>query len=555
MSTHTTRNWLRIALIGFVAAALAACAPASPAASVETAAETTVSEPVQLRIGVMGDESTLTPYTYVTGYPGWNLLLLQYDTLYQTDVDGMAQPWLARGLSVSENGLTVTIDLRDDVSWHDGEPFSAGDVKFTVDYFKAHTQSRFTRALAPVESAEVAGEHQVVLTLTAPTPLFELSVLADVPIMPEHIWANIEDPAAHAFESASNVGTGPYRLVEYRPDQYYRFTANPEYFAGAPAVAEITAIIYADDTGGLTALQTGEADMLARPVLPEQIALLSASRQINLAQGALFTTDMLTYDMTKFPFDRAEVRRAVSLAIDRQELIDTVYLGAATPGSIGWIHPASPFFNEAVVTEYDPDQARALLDEAGIIDSDGDGIREAGGAPLKVEFLTPSGNALRLRTAEVVSEMLRNEIGVDAAVAVVEQATWEDAVWPGFDVAQGRNYDMAMWGWSAPVQANAVRITSLIHSDPAIGSLNLTGYASETADALAEALNVAVDPDKFADLLDQVQVQIATDLPFIMLLYPDGAYAYRADVYDGWAFMAGQGIFHKLSFLPESARP
>ncbi len=151
--------------------------------------------------------------------------------------------------------------------------------------------------------------------------------------------------------------------------------------------------------------------------------------------------------------------------------------------------------------------------------------------------------------------MLRNEIGMDAAVAAVEQATWEDAVWPGFDVAQGRNYDMAMWGWSAPVQANAVRVTSLIHSDPAIGSLNLSGYASETADALAEALNAAVDPDEFADLLDQVQVQIATDLPFIMLHYPDGAYAYRNGVHDGWAFMAGQGIFHKLSFLPESARP
>lgn len=554
MYTPLARKCLQIILLGFVTLALAACA-STPAPAVAPGEADAENQPIQLRIGIMGDESTLTPYTYVTGYPGWNLLLLQYDTLYQTDIAGVAQPWLARGLSTSEDGLTVTLDLRNDVFWHDGEPFTPGDVKFTVDYFKAHTQSRFTRALAPVESAEVAGEQQVVLTLSAPTPLFELSVLADVPILPEHIWAGTEDPAEHAFESVSNIGTGPYRLVEYKPDQYYRFVANPNYFAGLPAVDEVTAVIYADDTGGLTALQTGEAGMLVRPVLPEQLELLRSSGEIEVAQGALFTTDMLTYDMTKFPFDRAEVRRAVSLAIDRQELIDAVHLGAATPGSIGWIHPASPFFNEAVVTEHDPDQARALLDEADITDSDGDGIREAGGEPLKVEFLTPSGNALRLRTAEVVSEMLRNEIGMDAAVAVVEQATWEDAVWPGFDVAQGRNYDMAMWGWSAPVQANAVRVTSLIHSDPAIGSLNLTGYASETADALAEALNLAVDPDEFANLLDQVQAQIATDLPFIMLLYPDGAYAYRAGVYDGWAFMAGQGIFHKLSFLPESARP
>ena len=112
-----------------------------------------------------------------------------------------------------------------------------------------------------------------------------------------------------------------------------------------------------------------------------------------------------------------------------------------------------------------------------------------------------------------------------------------------------------MWGWSAPVKANAVRVTTLIHSDPALGSLNLTGYADAEVDALAVALNEAVDPVRFAELLDEIQIKIADDLPFILLLYPDGAYAYNPSVYDGWAFMAGQGIFHKLSLLPDTARP
>ncbi len=110
--------------------ALAACArlrlhaapvqPTAPAQPALTAA--------QLRIGITGDEATLTPYTYVTGYPGWNLLLLQYDTLYQVDLDGVAQPWLAIDSSTSDDGLTVTLNLRQDVAWHDGEPFTAADV-------------------------------------------------------------------------------------------------------------------------------------------------------------------------------------------------------------------------------------------------------------------------------------------------------------------------------------------------------------------------------------------------------------------------------------------
>jgi peptide/nickel transport system substrate-binding protein len=146
-------------------------------------------------------------------------------------------------------------------------------------------------------------------------------------------------------------------------------------------------------------------------------------------------------------------------------------------------------------------------------------------------------------------------VGIDAQVAVVEQTTWEEAVWPGFDVNQGRNYAMSMWGWSAPVQADPVRIGSLVHSDPAIGSLNLTGYSNAELDALTEELLTTLDMDRRVELMQSIQAIIAEELPFIMLLYPDAVYAYRPAVFDGWLFMSGQGVFHKLSFLPDDARP
>ena len=512
-------------------------------------------EAEQLRMAIVGDESTLTPYTYVTGYPGWNLLLLQYDTLYQLDGQGVPQPWLATGSEVSEDGLTVTIDLRDDVAWHDGEPFTAADVKFAFEYYKEHTEAgRFTRDLRPVESVEVEGDTRIILTLSAPAPSLELGTLADVPIIPEHIWSEVDNPAEHIFESGTNIGTGPYKLLEYEADRFYRFEANNDYFAGPPAMQRLVAIQFADDAGALAAFRSGEVDMIVDPVSPEQINLLAAMEGVDVSQGPLFTTQMLNYDMERAPFNNATVRQAISLGVDRQDLIDTVYLGAGTVGSEGWIHPASPLFNEEVETVFDPDQARQILEDAGITDSDGDGIRELNGEPLSFELITPGADSLRLRIAELVREMLL-EIGMNAEVAAVEQATWEDAVWPGFDVSQGRDYDMAMWGWSAPVQADPVRISSLIHSDPAIGSLNLTGYSNETADELSEELMTETDAERRAELIAELQVIIAEDLPFVMLLYPDGAYVYRSTVYDGWLFMTGQGVFHKLSLLPESARP
>ena len=508
----------------------------------------------QLRMGIVGDESTLNPYTYVTGYPGWNMLLLQYDTLYQLDADGVPQPWLVSAAETSDDGLTVTLDLRDDVKWHDGEPLTAHDVKFTVDYFKENPHGRFTRDLRPVESAEVDGDYRVIFTQSAPNPALELGTFADVPILPQHIWSEIENPNEFEFDIDVNVGSGPYKLVRYEPDQFYRFEANPDYFAGAPAINELVFVRYADQTGELSAFQASEIDMIVEAVPPEQVGLLGAASDVEIIQGPMFATEMINYDMERAPFNRHEVRQAMALAIDRQDIIDTVYLGTATPGNIGWTHPESVFYNSDVASEYDPDGANAMLDEAGIVDTDGDGIRELEGEPLAVELLAASNRALTIRMAELVREMLL-EIGIDAQVMVVEQSTWEEAVWPGFDVNQGRNYDMSMWGWSPPVQANPVRISSLIHSDPAIGTLNLTGYKNETIDALAEELNVTVDPDRQIELFHEIQAIIAEDLPFIILNYPDGVFANRPAVYGDWVFMTGQGPFHKVSFLPGGARP
>ncbi|MEM6527736.1 MAG: ABC transporter substrate-binding protein [Chloroflexota bacterium] len=536
----------RVLLLLFIifAAAIPFSASATPAAQ---SAE-------QLRMGIVGDESTINPYSYVTGNPGWNMLLLQYDTLYQLDGDGIPQPWLATTATLSDDAMTVTLDLREGITWHDGEAFTADDVKFTFDYFKEFPQGRFTRNLRSVDVTEVTGELQVTLTLTAPNPSLEFGTLADVPIMPEHVWSSIENPDEANLGIETNIGTGPYVLAEYEPDQFYRFQANADYWAGAPQIGELVFVRYADTTGSIAALQSAEVDMLVSSVPPEQSMLLSGTGDISTIQGPLFTTQMITYDIERAPFDQLVVRQAMSMAINRDDIIETVYLGTGTVGSPGWTHPISVYYNDAITVAHDPEAAAAMLEEAGIVDSDGDGIRELDGEALSFEFLTPSNNALRIRIAELVREMLL-EIGIDAQVAVVEQTTWEEAVWPGFDVTQGRNYDMSMWGWSAPIQADPVRIGSLIHSDTSIGSLNLTGYGNDRVDELTEELITTLDFDRQVELMAEIQSIVAEELPFIMLLYPDAVYAYRPGVYDNWLFMGGQGVFHKLSFLAADARP
>jgi peptide/nickel transport system substrate-binding protein len=549
-------------LAAVMVALLAACSPgATPTPSQPGASTAPVVTPEpgatqveRIRMAIVGDESTLTPYTYVTGFPGWNLLMLQYDSLMHVNQQGIPQPWLGEKIDVSADGATYTVTLADGVTWNDGVALTADDVVFTVEYFKANTQSRFTRALRSVESATATSANVVVFALTAPNPSFPLRTLADVPIIPRHVWEAVANPAEHTFASVTNVGTGPYKLAEYKADQFYRFEANADYFRGAPAVKELVIAKFADDAGTIAALRAGEVDMIVRPVAPEQISILKNEPSVTVNQGPQFTTTMINYDTTKPPFDRVEVRQAVSLAVDRQDLVDTIYLGGATPGSAGWIHPSSPTFNKAIVTKTDVEAAKALLDGIGATDSDGDGVRELDGTPLSMEMLTPSNDSLRLRIAELVREMLL-QIGIDAKVASVEQATWEAKVWPDFDVSKGRDYQLAMWGWSAPVQADPGQINQLIHSDPAIGSINLTGFSDPEADSLGAELAITGEPTRRQQILDRLQEIIAEKLPFVMLLYPDGAYAYRPDVYDGWIFITGQGVVDKTSLLPPEARP
>ncbi len=524
-------------------------------ATTTTAMPEAPAEPIQIRAAVTGDESTLNPYTYISGFPGWNLLMLQYDSLMQLDKNGVPRPWLASSVSVNEDLTEYSVTLVEGVTWHDGEPLTAHDVDFSVDYYINNVEaSRFARDLRGVEDLVVIDDHNATFVLGAPNAGFELAALADVPIIPRHIWEGVEVPSEHQFAGGTNIGTGPYKLTEYVEGQSYRLQANHDYFRGAPAVEELVVIVFADDAGAQAAIRTGEVDVIFERIPPEQIELLDSQDPLDVIIGPEFTTQMINYDASKRPFDDVAVRQAINLAMNRQDIVDTVFLGAATVGSPGWIHPGHPSYNPAITTVYDPAAANALLEGAGYVDSDGDGVREFDGQPMSFEIVTNAPDSLRLRIAELTVEMLA-AIGIETSVAAVETGTWEQAVWPSFDVNNGRNYDIAMWGWSAPVQADPLRLPQLVASVPAGGFLNLTGYENAEMDALSEVLGQEPDRDERNAILGRMQEIIAEDLPFVLLLYPDGAYVYDSSTYADWEFIAGQGIVSKLSLLPPAARP
>lgn len=498
-----------------------------------------------LVVAISGDETSLNPYTYVTGYPGWNLLNLMHDSLLVLDENNEPQPLLASEWDVSDDGLTYDLTLRDDVTWHDGEPFDADDVAFTFDYVVDNTQSRWTPGVAAVESVTVNSPTDVTIQLNAASPDFPVRPLADMPIMAEHVWAEVTDPNASGVEQ--NIGTGPYRLAEYNTDQSYLLEANDDYAMGTPLADTISLAVIPEPSTAFAALRAGEVDMVSTIVEAQLVEEFQNDGDLDVQIGPGFGSTMLNINNERAPLDNPEVRRALGLAVDPQELIDTVLLGTGTPPNPGFLHPSSPIATEPVEHVFDVDEANAILDGLGAAPGD-DGTRVLDGEPMSFELLVYADNPGRIRTAEILAEQFA-EIGVSITVATLDAESVDEQVWPGFDVANGRDYDLAMWGWSPPVQLDAGRYGSLFHSDTSIGTFNVVGFSDPDVDALVDQLRAATSAEERGPIVDELQAAVAELRPFITLYYPDGAYAFRPDSFDGWVYQAGQGPLGKISLV------
>ena len=517
----------------------------APAASATTAAAKTID---LLKIGTTSDESSWNPYTYISGYPGWPVLLMQFDTLMAFDLNSEPQPWLAKTVSASADNKVWTLTLETGVKWHDGKPFTADDVKFTIEYFQKNIHGRFSTPLRDISSVEVQGADKVVITIKTPKPGFRTQALADVPMMPKHVWETYAGDPKKATDLKFNLGTGPYKLVEYKPDQLYRFVANDDYFKGKAIAKEIVMPVIKEAAPAFASVKTGDLDTTVRALQPELTKDFEATAGVKVARGPEYTSTALWINTERKGLDRKEVRQAISLAIDRQKLVDTVFLGQATVGSAGFVHPANTFINKDVKTEFNVAKANTLLDGLGAAKG-ADGTRVLGGTALKFDLLVSStAGPLRTRLAELVAQQLK-EIGITVTPKVLESTQVTALTWPEFDVRKGRNYDMNMSGWTSPTQFEAGRLVDQIHSDPLVGSLNVYGFKDAAADKVAEQLRDEGDPEKRKAFAQQMQTVIADQLPIITLLYADGLYAYRSAVFDGYKFQKGFGIFQKNSFI------
>lgn len=285
-----------------------------------------------------------------------------FDTLIRRDWSqgGKTVPNLATAWTQVDE-VTLEFALRDDVVFHDGTPFTATDVKYTFDRTLQNDATLSATGQFPIKEVVILDDHKVRFITTAPSGAFEFLLTGDgnAAIVPA---AYFEKVGADAFQLAP-VGTGPYKLTEYVPDSHLTFEVNDKYFGGVSAAKTVTIAGIPEVSTRIAALLNGEADLIL-DLPPDQVPNILQAGDFVSTSVAPNNVQVFAIVGTNAPMDKWEVRQAMSLGIDRQTIVEQLLLGNGV-WPTGIQAKSDPLYTERPLIPYDPDQAKALLTQAG----------------------------------------------------------------------------------------------------------------------------------------------------------------------------------------------
>ncbi|MDP9193808.1 MAG: ABC transporter substrate-binding protein [Acidobacteriota bacterium] len=494
--------------------------------------------PGPLRVAIGQDAVNLTPYS--PGLPE-TLLDLVYDRLASpSPYLGDARPWLATAIvPEGKEGRSWRIEVREGIRWHDGKPFTAGDVAFTLRYYRDGVANRWTHHTSDtpkLTTIEQIDRRSLRVQCELPCPLFDRVTAADLVILPAHHWKSVHHP--HLYRGAV-IGTGPYRMLELKPGRFLRLEANPDYFAGTPRVKSIVVSIIRNTATALAALSANELDLVAAPVPPELIDSMARRPGLALHQGGDKSVNAveIRLNFDRRPFSDPEFRRAMAFAISPKEVLQRVALGHGALGSFP--APSSPWTKPGLrQLSDDPVAAKAILDAKGFRDRDGDGFREnADGSPLRFNLKVTTTEPLHQRAAQVVARQLK-AVGLRTRIDLVDPARMRA-------LYGSRQFDLLI----GDVTPHTLGDPDQFMQSVMAGYLFRHGKTFPELDALIEDWRAAATPEARIQAGFAFQEMHSTAPVSVMLYYLRSHYAYRPKAHGHWRFVAGMGIFHKWSLV------
>ena len=443
--------------------------------------------PRHLNGAVQSGIATAVPSTQIFASP------LRYDENWNP------QPYLASSWDVAGDGKTVTLNLVQNATFHDGTPVTSEDVAFSIMTVKENHP--FKSMFAPVDTIDTPDAHTVVINLSQPHPALLLALSpALAPVLPKHIYGDGQDPKSHPANSAP-IGSGPFMLEEFTPGEAIVMKKNPNFFIdGRPKLDEIIVRIIKDPSALLIAMENQEADMYPFMAGSQEIRRLEKADHLGITNegyAAVGPINWLAFNTASPKLSDVRVRQAIAYAVDRDFITKALHRGTSQVQR-GPIIESSPFFDASIPAyNVDLDKANALMAEAGY----GDGME------LTVDYI-PGPKEQQQSVAEYLKSQLK-KIGINVTVrAAPDFPTWAGRV-------GGHDFELSMdvvFNWGDPViGVHRTYLSSNIRKG-VIWS-NTQQYSNASVDDLLNAAAVEMDPTKRAALYAQFQQQVAADVP------------------------------------------
>jgi peptide/nickel transport system substrate-binding protein len=463
-----------------------------------------------------GDADDLNPLTFdnTQSYQIVHLLfraLARRDSTLSNYVPDLLERW------ERPDSTAVLLHVRPNLKWHDGRPVTAEDIVFTIERQQdSLTASPRQADVAGVESARVVDPMTVEIKLNRTGPS-TLNALLEVIPVPKHLLQNVP-PERMRFDGFGQrpVGNGLFRFGSWQKGQQIVVEANPDAPDKRPALDRIIVRVVPDATSRLTQLLNGQAD--AAKVAPEQRQQIERGRGVRLETAAQVRPGWIAFNQAKAPVNDPAVRRAFMMAINRPQIVEAQFGPQGTPA----LSPIAPGLREHSADvrpiAFDANGARQLLEQAGWRDTNGDGIREKGGQPLRIEVEVSSADQVRKDMLIFIQQQLK-QVGIDMIPRELERTSWVERL-------RAREFTASFWGWGWGPGVMGPNAEMLFHtrSIPPNGP-NFAGYSNPRVDALIDSILVQNDTARARGLWRQLEQQLIDDAVYAPIFLDPEFYA------------------------------
>jgi peptide/nickel transport system substrate-binding protein len=436
---------------------------------------------------------------------------LAYEGLVKYDPNLNLIGSLAENWEISEDQRTIVFHLRQNLVWADGTPFTADDCVFTWKLMSdPNTPTPYGDNFLQIESAEAV--NPLTFKVTYKRVMAQALDTWGLGIMPKHLLEGQdldESPLAR-----KTVGTGPFQLESWETGQRIISVASPSYWEGRPYLDRLITRVIPDTATQMMELSTGAIDMMG--LEPDQWLQAQENPMLkanyNFFHYPDFAYTYLGFNLKDPRFADVRVRRAIALAIDKEEIIEGVLLGFGEAAN-------GPFKSDMWVNNtkvkpvpFDQDQSRKLLAQAGWVDGNGDGIIEKDSVPFVMTIMTNQGNRLREQTGMIIQSRLK-EVGIEVKLRTVE--------WAAFikEYLDKKDFEAIIMGWTIPLDPDLFEIFNSKKTGP--GEFNFASYSNPEVDELLDQGRFNIDRAKRKEAYDRIQEIFAEEVPYVFLYVPE----------------------------------